>query len=152
MEYMLKQFEKKTGKDARKDKRALQKLRREVERAKIAVSSAHQARIEIENFHDGADLMETLTRAKFEVRSSACFLLDLPTMSADDERLQELNMDLFKKILPPMSKVLEDAKLKKSDIHEIVLVGGSSRIPKIQQMVKVVSLRILLLLFPTRQN
>jgi heat shock protein 5 len=114
MEYMLTQFQKKSGKDAHKDKRAVQKLRREVERAKIAVSSAHQARIEIENFHDGEDLMETLTRAKFE----------------------ELNMDLFKKILPPMGKVLDDAKLKKSEINEIVLVGGSSRIPKVQQMVK----------------
>jgi len=114
MEYMLQQFKKKTSKDATKDKKALQKLRREVERAKITVSTAHQARIEIENFHDGQDLMETLTRAKFE----------------------ELNMDLFKKILGPIQKVLDDAKMKKTDVQEIVLVGGSSRIPKVQQLLK----------------
>lgn len=114
MEYMLAQFKKKTGKDASKDKRAVQKLRREVERAKITVSTAHQAKVEIENFHDGKDLMETLTRAKFE----------------------ELNMDLFKKIVGPINKVIEDAKIKKHEINEIVLVGGSSRIPKIQQLLK----------------
>jgi len=114
MEYMLAQFKKKSGKDATKDKRAVQKLRREVERAKITVSTAHQAKIEIENFHDGADLIETLTPAKFE----------------------ELNMDLFKKVLGPITKVLDDAKLKKNEINEIVLVGGSSRIPKIQQLLK----------------
>jgi heat shock protein 5 len=114
MDFMLQQFKKKTGKDASKDKKAVQKLRREVERAKITVSTAAQARIEIEAFHDGKDLSETLTRARFE----------------------ELNMDLFKKILGPIQKVLDDSKFKKTEIHEIVLVGGSSRIPKVQQLLK----------------
>jgi len=114
MEYLLQQFKKKFGKDAVKDKRAIGKLRREVEKAKIALSNAHQTRIDIENFHDGEDLVETLTRARFE----------------------ELNIDLFKKTLGPIQKVLEDAKLKKNEINEIVLVGGSSRIPKVQQLLK----------------
>jgi molecular chaperone DnaK (HSP70) len=114
MDFFLKSFKKKSGKDARKDKKSIQKLRREVERAKRQLSSQHQARIEIESFFDGEDFVETLTRAKFE----------------------ELNNDLFKKTLGPVQKVLEDAKLKKSDIQELVLVGGSTRIPKVQQLLK----------------
>jgi heat shock protein 5 len=114
MDYFLTIFKKKTGKDATKDKRAIQKLRREVERAKKQLSIQHQATIEIESFHDGEDLIETLTRAKFE----------------------ELNLDLFKKTLSPVQKVLEDSKLKKHEIDEIVLVGGSTRIPKVQQLLK----------------
>eukprot|EP01116_Phalansterium_solitarium_P003250 TRINITY_DN13_c0_g3_i1.p1 TRINITY_DN13_c0_g3~~TRINITY_DN13_c0_g3_i1.p1 ORF type:complete len:686 (+),score=285.09 TRINITY_DN13_c0_g3_i1:75-2060(+) len=114
MQHFLNLFKKKTGKDASKDKRAIQKLRREVERAKIQLSSQHQAKIEIESFHDSTDLSETLTRAKFE----------------------ELNADLFKKTLGPVESVLADAKLKKNDVDEIVLVGGSTRIPKIQQLLK----------------
>jgi heat shock protein 5 len=114
MEYLLKQFKKKTGKDASKDKRAIQKLRRESERAKRTLSIQHQTSVEIESFFDGEDLMETLTRAKFE----------------------ELNNDLFKKTLKPVESVLADAKLKKHEIHEIVLVGGSTRIPKVQQLLK----------------
>jgi heat shock protein 5 len=92
----------------------VQKLRREVEKAKRALSSAHQTRIEIESFFDGDDFSETLTRAKF----------------------QELNMDLFRSTMKPVQKVLEDADMKKKDVDEIVLVGGSTRIPKIQQLVK----------------
>jgi len=114
MEHFLKIFKKNTGKDASKDKRAIQKLRREVERAKRLLSTQHQARIEIESFHDNEDFSETLTRAKFE----------------------ELNNDLFKKTLKPVQQVLEDAKLKKNEIDEIVLVGGSTRIPKVQQLLK----------------
>ncbi|ETE59912.1 78 kDa glucose-regulated protein [Ophiophagus hannah] len=114
MEHFIKLYKKKTGKDVRKDNRAVQKLRREVEKAKRALSSQHQARIEIESFFEGEDFSETLTRAKFE----------------------ELNMDLFRSTMKPVQKVLEDADLKKSDIDEIVLVGGSTRIPKIQQLVK----------------
>lgn len=114
MEHFIKLYKKKTGKDARKDNRAVQKLRREVEKAKRSLSSAHQARIEIESFYDGGDFSETITRAKFE----------------------ELNMDLFRSTLKPVQKVLEDADLQKKDIDEIVLVGGSTRIPKIQQLVK----------------
>ncbi|CAO2597806.1 Endoplasmic reticulum chaperone BiP [Lemmus lemmus] len=114
MEHFIKLYKKKTGKDVRKDNRAVQKLRREVEKAKRALSSQHQARIEIESFFEGEDFSETLTRAKFE----------------------ELNMDLFRSTMKPVQKVLEDSDLKKSDIDEIVLVGGSTRIPKIQQLVK----------------
>nr|ADM83425.1 heat shock protein 70-3 [Panonychus citri] len=114
MDHFIKLYKKKTGKDIRSDNRAVQKLRREVEKAKRTLSSAHQARIEIESFFDGEDFSEVLTRAKFE----------------------ELNMDLFKSTLKPVQKVLEDADLQKKDIDEIVLVGGSTRIPKIQQLVK----------------
>lgn len=114
MEHFIKLYKKKSGKDIRNDNRAVQKLRREVEKAKRTLSSAHQARIEIESMYEGEDFSETLTRAKFE----------------------ELNMDLFRSTLKPVQKVLEDGDLQKKDIHEIVLVGGSTRIPKIQQLVK----------------
>jgi chaperone protein DnaK len=114
MDHFIKLYKKKKGKDIRKDNRAVQKLRREVEKAKRALSSAHQVRIEIESFFEGDDFSETLTRAKFE----------------------ELNMDLFRSTMKPVQKVLEDADMKKTDIDEIVLVGGSTRIPKVQQLVK----------------
>jgi len=114
MEHFLKVFKKKTGKDAGKDKKAIQKLRRATENAKRQLSSQHQVTLEIESFHDGSDLTETLTRAKFE----------------------ELNADLFKKTLKPVQNVLDDAKKRKDEIHEIVLVGGSTRIPKVQQILK----------------
>lgn len=114
MDYFIKLIKKKYSKDISKDKKALGKLRRECERAKRALSSQHQVRVEIESLFDGIDLSEPLTRARFE----------------------ELNMDLFKKTMEPVRKALEDAKLTKSDIHEIVLVGGSTRIPKVQQLLK----------------
>lgn len=114
MEYLLKSFKKKTGKDASSDKKAIGKLRRETERAKRQLSTQHQAKIEIEAFHAGEDLVETLTRAKFE----------------------ELNNDLFQKTLTPVKNVLDDAKLKKNEIDEVVLVGGSTRIPKVQQLLR----------------
>jgi len=114
MEYLLQQFKKKAGKDATKDKKAVQKLKRDVERAKIQLSSQHQVRVEIESFHDGQDLVETVTRAKFE----------------------ELSSEIFKRTLKPVQQALDDAKLKKSEIHDVVLCGGSSRIPKVQQMLK----------------
>merc|ERR1712153_130996 len=114
MEYMMKIFKRKHKKDMSKDKRSIQKLRREVERAKRALSSPAAARIEIEALFDGTDFSETLTRARFE----------------------ELNMDLFKKTLGPVKKVMEDASFKKSQLDEIVMVGGSTRIPKVQQLIK----------------
>merc|ERR1739848_469316 len=114
MEHFIKLYKKKKGKDIRKDNRALQKLRREVEKAKRSLSSAFQVSVEIESFFDGEDFSETLTRAKFE----------------------ELNAELFKSTLKPVKKVLEDAGMKKSEIHEIFLVGGSTRIPKVQSLVK----------------
>lgn len=100
--------------DISKNVRSLAKLRNEVEKAKRALSTTHQVRIEIENLADGVDFSETLTRARFE----------------------ELNNNLFKKTLKPLNNVLEESGMKKQDIHEIVLVGGSTRIPKIQQLVK----------------
>jgi len=114
MEHFIKLYKKKRGKDIRKDNRAVQKLRREVEKAKRALSSSHQVRIEIESFFEGEDFSETLTRAKFE----------------------ELNIDLFKSTMKPVEKVIKDSDLAKKDIDEIVLVGGSTRIPKVQQLVK----------------
>lgn len=114
MDHFMKLYKKKSGKDIRKDNRAVQKLRREVEKAKRALSSTHSARIEIESFFDGEDFSETLTRAKFE----------------------ELNNDLFRGTLKPVQKVMEDGEMKKNEIDEIVLVGGSTRIPKVQQLVK----------------
>jgi len=114
MDYLVKQFKKKNdGLDLRTDKRAMAKLRREVEKAKRALSYQTQVRIEIESIMDGKDLIEELTRARFE----------------------NLNMDLFRKTLKPVEIVLKDAKKEKKDIDEIVLVGGSTRIPKIQELI-----------------
>merc|ERR1712060_935038 len=114
MEHFIKLYKKKKGKDLRKDNRAVQKLRREVEKAKRALSSAHQVRVEVESLYEGEDFSETLTRAKFE----------------------ELNMDLFRSTMKPVGKVLEDADMTKKEVDEIVLVGGSTRIPKVQSLVK----------------
>merc|ERR1712151_498057 len=80
---------------------------------KRALSSQQQARLEVEDLSEGFDLSETLTRARFE----------------------ELNNDLFKKTMGPVSRVMEDADLSKSEIDEIVLVGGSTRIPKVQSLI-----------------
>jgi len=112
MQYFIKMMKKKSNIDISGDKRALQKLRKEVERVKRALSSQQQARLEIEDLAEGFDLSESLTRARFE----------------------ELNNDLFKKTLGPVSKVLEDADVAKSEVDEIVLVGGSTRIPKVQSL------------------
>jgi len=114
MQYFMKKFEKKYKKDIGTDKRAVQKLRREVERIKRTLSTQHQARLEVESIMEGIDFSETLTRARFE----------------------ELNMNLFRKTLQPVTKVLSDAGLKKSELDEIVLVGGSTRIPKVQQLLQ----------------
>ncbi|KAE8354487.1 heat shock protein 70 family [Aspergillus coremiiformis] len=114
MEYFVKQYNKKNNADVKKDLKAMGKLKREVEKAKRTLSSQMSTRIEIESFHNGEDFSETLTRAKFE----------------------ELNMDLFKKTLKPVEQVLKDAKVKKSEIDDIVLVGGSTRIPKVQALLE----------------
>ncbi|KAF0910231.1 hypothetical protein E2562_001424 [Oryza meyeriana var. granulata] len=114
MDHFIRLVKRRHGRDIGNDGRALGKLRRECERAKRALSSQHQVRVEIEALFDGVDFSETLTRAKFE----------------------ELNMDLFKKTLGPVRKAIADAKLKRSDIDEIVLVGGSTRIPKVQELLK----------------
>jgi heat shock protein 5 len=90
------------------------KLKREAEKAKRAVSSQMSARVEIEAFFDGEDFSETLTRAKFE----------------------ELNLDLFKRTIKPVEQVMKDANIGKHEIHDIVLVGGSTRIPKVIQLLE----------------
>jgi len=114
MEYFIKLIKKKYSKDISSDKRAMQKLRRECERAKRSLSQQHQVRVEIESLHDGIDLSEPLTRARFE----------------------ELNTDLFKKTMGPVKKAMEDAGFAKDELDEIVLVGGSTRIPKVQELIK----------------
>ena len=114
MEYFMRMFKKKTGADMSKDKRSIQKLRREVEKAKRALSTSHQVRVEVEALYDGQDLSETLTRARFE----------------------ELCNDLFRKTLGPVDKVMQDGDMRKNQVDELVLVGGSTRIPKVQQLLK----------------
>jgi len=114
MAHFMKVIKKKHGIDLSGNKRATAKLRREIEKAKRALSTVHQVKVEVESLIDGEDFSETLTRARFE----------------------ELNNDLFRKTLKPVSLVLKDAGLKKKEIDEIVLVGGSTRIPKVQQLIK----------------
>ena len=112
MQYFIKKIQKTANVDISKDTRAVQKLRKETERVKRALSTQPQARLEIEDLVHGYHLSETLTRARFE----------------------ELNYDLFQKTIGPVKKVLESAKVSKADIDQVVLVGGSTRIPKIQQI------------------
>jgi heat shock protein 5 len=112
MDHFVSQVKLKHRIDLQADPRAIAKLRREVEKAKRALSTQQQVKVEIESLLNGEDFSETLTRAKFE----------------------ELNHDLFKKTLKPLTNVLKDAGLEKKDIQEIVLVGGSTRIPKVIDM------------------
>ena len=114
VEYCAGEFRRKTGLDLKENPKALRRLRSSVEKAKRALSAATQTTIDIDSIMDGRDLNMTITRAKFE----------------------ELCMDLFKKCLPPVENALKDSKLSKSEIHDVVLVGGSTRIPKICQMVQ----------------
>jgi len=114
LDYLLKIIKKKHNKNLGTASNAMQKLKSETEKAKRSLSSTTQASLEIDELVEGVDFKETLSRAKFE----------------------ELNMDLFKKTLEPCTKVLEDGGMKKTDIHEVVLVGGSTRIPKVQQLIK----------------
>jgi len=113
-EHVVMIFKKKHKIDLKTDSRALQKLKGEVEKAKRDLSSVIQVKISIEGLIDGIDFEETITRARFE----------------------ELCNDLFKKTLTPVQQVMDDSGMKKSEIDEIVLVGGSTRIPKVQQLIK----------------
>ena len=113
-DHFCKLFKKKNNVDIKTDARALQKLKSEVEKAKRDLSTVQQVKISIESLIDGIDFEETLTRAKFE----------------------ELCNDLFKNTLKPVETVMDDSGLKRSEIDEIVLVGGSTRIPKVQQLIK----------------
>lgn len=108
-DHFCKVFKKKHDVDIKTDVRALKKLMSEVEKAKRDLSSVLQVKITIEGLINGIDFEETLTRARFE----------------------ELCADLFKKTLTPVQTVLYDSGFKKSEIDEIVLVGGSTRIPKV---------------------
>lgn len=112
VEYFAQEFKRKFRKDLSGNQRALRRLRTACERAKRNLSSATQANIEIDSLYEGVDFNSVMTRARFE----------------------DLNMDYFRKCMEPVEKVLRDAKLSKSQVHEIVLVGGSTRIPKVQQM------------------
>jgi L1 cell adhesion molecule like protein len=114
VEWMIEEFKKKSKIDIRSNPRALARSRLAAERAKKTLSTATQTSIEIDSIADGVDLQLTLTRAKFE---SLCD-------------------DLFKKCMGPVEQVLKDAKMGKSDISDVVLVGGSSRIPRVQALLK----------------
>lgn len=111
-EYVCDEFRKKTKIDIRDNKRAMRRLRTACERAKRVLSSATQTTIEVDSIHEGRDLSVNLTRAKFE---SLC-------------------LDIFKKTLEPVDRVLRDAKVSKAQVDEVVLVGGSTRIPKVQEL------------------
>merc|ERR550537_206016 len=102
------------GKDPTANARSLRRLRTACERAKRILSSSHSASIEIDSFFEGVDFFTSLSRARFE----------------------ELNMDLFRKCLEPVEKVLRDSKIAKNRVHDVVLVGGSTRIPKVQTLLQ----------------
>lgn len=111
-QWAVEEFKRKTGCDISESKKALRKLRNACERAKKSLSSAKVAVIEVDSLYEGIDCNLTLTRAKFE----------------------DINMAFFKKTLSPVDTVLSDAGISKSQVHEVVLVGGTTRIPKIQQL------------------
>lgn len=110
--HFVQEFKRKYNKDMSVNKRALRRLRTACERAKRTLSSSTQASVEIDSLFEGVDFHSTITRARFE----------------------ELCSDLFRSTLEPVEKAMRDAKLDKSKIDEIVLVGGSTRIPKIQKL------------------
>jgi L1 cell adhesion molecule like protein len=112
VDYFLQEFKKRHRKDMSQNQRSLRRLRTACERAKRTLSSSTQAHIEIDSLFDGIDFNSTITRARFE----------------------DLCMDYFKKCIEPCEKVLRDSKIAKNQVHEIVLVGGSTRIPKVQSM------------------
>uniref|UniRef100_A0A672K3L6 Heat shock cognate 71 kDa protein n=1 Tax=Sinocyclocheilus grahami TaxID=75366 RepID=A0A672K3L6_SINGR len=112
VKHFVEEFKRKQKKDISQNKRAVRRLRTACERAKRTLSSSTQASIEIDSLFEGIDLYTSITRACFE----------------------ELNAELFRGTLEPVEKALRDAKMDKSQINDIVLVGGSTRIPKIQKL------------------
>lgn len=114
VDWCKEEFKKKTKIDISSNSRAMRRLRTSCERAKRNLSSATQATVEVDSLADGHDFNTTLTRAKFESLCDA----------------------LFRKCMGPVESVLRDSKISKDKIHEIVLVGGSSRIPRVQQLLK----------------
>jgi L1 cell adhesion molecule like protein len=113
VDHLANEFKRKNKKDITSNQRSLRRLRTGAERAKRTLSSSAQASIEIDSLYEGIDFYTSITRARFE----------------------ELCADLFRSTIQPVEKVLKDAKLDKSQVQEIVLVGGSTRIPKIQKLV-----------------
>jgi len=115
VEFCCSDFKRKNrGKDLQGNQRALRRLRTQCERAKRTLSSSTQATIEIDSLFEGIDFSCTLSRARFE----------------------EMNMDYFRSCMGPVEKVLRDSGIDKKNVHEIVLVGGSTRIPKVQQLLQ----------------
>tara|TARA_Y100000389_G_scaffold123669_1_gene120991 strand:+ start:3620 stop:5569 length:1950 start_codon:yes stop_codon:yes gene_type:complete len=112
VDFFLQEFKRKFKKDITSNNRAMRRLRTACERAKRTLSSSTNAQIEIDSLFEGIDFNSTITRARFE----------------------DINMDYFRKCMEPVEKVMKDAGFSKSQISDIVLVGGSTRIPKIQQM------------------
>ncbi|CAD6267375.1 unnamed protein product [Miscanthus lutarioriparius] len=112
--HFVQEFKRKNKKDITGNPRALRRLRTACERAKRTLSSTAQTTIEIDSLYEGIDFYSTITRARFE----------------------ELNMDLFRKCMEPVEKCLRDAKMDKSSVHDVVLVGGSTRIPRVQQLLQ----------------
>ncbi|KAL6102390.1 hspa1l [Pungitius sinensis] len=112
--HFVEEFRRKHKKDIGQNKRALRRLRTACERAKRTLSSSSQASIEIDSLFEGVDFYTSVTRARFE----------------------ELCSDLFRGTLEPVEKALNDAKMDKGQIHDVVLVGGSTRIPKIQKLLQ----------------
>jgi L1 cell adhesion molecule like protein len=110
--HFIQEFKRKNKKDISDNPRALRRLRTASEKAKRTLSSTAQTSVEIDSLYEGVDFYTSITRARFE----------------------ELNADLFRKCMEPVEKVIKDAKMDKTSVDEIVLVGGSTRIPKIQQM------------------
>ncbi|KAF8431267.1 heat shock protein 70 family [Terfezia claveryi] len=111
--HFVQEFKRKHKKDLTSNARALRRLRTACERAKRTLSSSAQTSIEIDSLYDGIDFYTSITRARFE----------------------ELCQDLFRSTMEPVERVLRDSKIDKSSVHEIVLVGGSTRIPKVQKLV-----------------
>ncbi|KAH3901510.1 Heat shock protein SSB [Saccharomycodes ludwigii] len=112
LDHFKKEFQKKTGLDISGDARALRRLRTACERAKRTLSSVTQTTVEVDSLFDGEDFESSITRARFE----------------------DINAALFKSTLEPVTQVLKDAGIPKSQIDEVVLVGGSTRIPKVQKL------------------
>jgi len=112
--HFVEEFKRKHKKDLSTSDRALRRLRTACERAKRTLSSSTTASVEIDSLFDGVDFASTITRARFE----------------------DLCMDYFRKCMEPVEKVLKDSKMSKSDVDEVVLVGGSTRIPKVQELIK----------------
>merc|ERR1712093_637158 len=113
--HFVKEFKSKNrGRDPTGNARSLRRLRTACERAKRTLSSSHQASIEIDSFFEGIDFFTSISRARFE----------------------EMNMDLFRKTMEPVEKVIRDSKIAKNRVHDVVLVGGSTRIPKVQSLLQ----------------